>query len=275
MLATIDVNDTKPLKDGIAFLDGQSTVVHIKGEAKPNLFKALLENKKPEPELTLEGLLPAFVPRIGTESAHVKFPGEVQFTVSATLTKDSASVGISRETKLKIGDKLLDVVVSGTLGFGSPSPPGKDVAEKGAADSAGGGAKKNTTTPASKQPTMSVAVTMVKNQLWQKAFDVDWLDIKDYKMSLELEASGDVNVALGGTSVFDGKEILLGGSMTIMAASSGLPTPKSIYFAVNDGKNKVGDWSLRGVGDINGDGTDDVVWQHNSGQVHYWADEKR
>ena len=117
---------------------------------------------------------------------------------------------------------------------------------------------------------MSVAVTMVKNQLWQKAFDVDWLDIKDYKMSLELEASGDVNVALGGTSVFDGKEILLGGSMTIMAASSGLPTPKSIYFAVNDGKNKVGDWSLRGVGDINGDGTDDVVWQHNSGQVHYW-----
>ncbi len=29
-------------------------------------------------------------------------------------------------------------------------------------------------------------------------------------------------------------------------------------------------WTLRGVGDMNGDGTDDIVWQHNSGQVHYW-----
>ena len=24
------------------------------------------------------------------------------------------------------------------------------------------------------------------------------------------------------------------------------------------------DWTLRGVGDMNGDGTDDIVWQHGS-----------
>ena len=30
------------------------------------------------------------------------------------------------------------------------------------------------------------------------------------------------------------------------------------------------DWRLTGVGDVDGDGTDDIVWQHVSGQVHYW-----
>jgi hypothetical protein len=29
-------------------------------------------------------------------------------------------------------------------------------------------------------------------------------------------------------------------------------------------------WSLKSVGDINADGTDDIVWQRNNGQVHYW-----
>ena len=31
-----------------------------------------------------------------------------------------------------------------------------------------------------------------------------------------------------------------------------------------------GDWRLAGAGDVNGDGTDDIVWQHRDGQVHYW-----
>ncbi len=31
------------------------------------------------------------------------------------------------------------------------------------------------------------------------------------------------------------------------------------------------DWALRGVGDINDDGTEDIVWQNSAGQVHYWA----
>ena len=30
------------------------------------------------------------------------------------------------------------------------------------------------------------------------------------------------------------------------------------------------DWVLRGVDDVEGDGTADIVWQHISGQVHYW-----
>src|SRR5215831_2382310 len=30
------------------------------------------------------------------------------------------------------------------------------------------------------------------------------------------------------------------------------------------------DWTLRGVGDVDGDGAADIVWQHSSGQVHYW-----
>ena len=37
------------------------------------------------------------------------------------------------------------------------------------------------------------------------------------------------------------------------------------------GSGPVGnDWVLRGVGDVNGDGTDDIVWQHIGGQAHYW-----
>ena len=29
-------------------------------------------------------------------------------------------------------------------------------------------------------------------------------------------------------------------------------------------------WRLRGVGDLDGDETDDILWQHQNGQVHYW-----
>jgi len=30
------------------------------------------------------------------------------------------------------------------------------------------------------------------------------------------------------------------------------------------------EWALRGVGDVNGNGSDDIIWQHNNGQVLYW-----
>lgn len=30
------------------------------------------------------------------------------------------------------------------------------------------------------------------------------------------------------------------------------------------------DWRLIGAGDLNGDGTDDIIWQHVNGTVHYW-----
>jgi ribosomal protein L27 len=30
------------------------------------------------------------------------------------------------------------------------------------------------------------------------------------------------------------------------------------------------EWKLVGAGDLNGDGTDDIIWQHNNGTVHYW-----
>ncbi|MEM9276246.1 MAG: hypothetical protein AAGA80_25315, partial [Cyanobacteria bacterium P01_F01_bin.143] len=51
------------------------------------------------------------------------------------------------------------------------------------------------------------------------------------------------------------------------------------YWPMNNGQrtgginifNPVGaQWSLKGVGDVNGDGTDDIIWQRRDGQVHYW-----
>ena len=29
-------------------------------------------------------------------------------------------------------------------------------------------------------------------------------------------------------------------------------------------------WNLKDIGDVNGDGTDDIIWQHKNGQVRYW-----
>jgi hypothetical protein len=31
------------------------------------------------------------------------------------------------------------------------------------------------------------------------------------------------------------------------------------------------EWTFRGVGDLNGDGTGDIIWQNSNGIVHYWA----
>ena len=30
------------------------------------------------------------------------------------------------------------------------------------------------------------------------------------------------------------------------------------------------EWRLIGAGDLNGDRTDDILWQHIGGQAHYW-----
>ena len=30
------------------------------------------------------------------------------------------------------------------------------------------------------------------------------------------------------------------------------------------------EWTLKGFGDVNGDGDDDLLWQHQNGQVHAW-----
>lgn len=31
------------------------------------------------------------------------------------------------------------------------------------------------------------------------------------------------------------------------------------------------DWTLRGIGDLNGDGHEDVVWRHDTNLIHYWS----
>ena len=61
--------------------------------------------------------------------------------------------------------------------------------------------------------------------------------------------------------------------------SSGSNEGQVHYWPIQNGQRTAGiniftpvgpDWRLAGVGDVNGDGTDDIVWQHRGGQVHYW-----
>jgi len=64
------------------------------------------------------------------------------------------------------------------------------------------------------------------------------------------------------------------------AASADVNTAQVHYWSMSNGQRTGGfniytpvsfAWHLKGVGDVNGDGTDDIIWQHGNGQVHYWS----
>ena len=60
--------------------------------------------------------------------------------------------------------------------------------------------------------------------------------------------------------------IASGVPITDTRAGASIRRPRlDLEAAVNTAK-----WRLIGTGDLNGDGTVDILWQHNNGQVHFW-----
>ena len=91
MLGISDLGKSKVLADAIKFLGGKATLIAFRASLAGNVLDSLLEKELPVPDIKLSALLPKFQPHIGNL---IRFPGEIQFELSARCRVDQGGRGV-------------------------------------------------------------------------------------------------------------------------------------------------------------------------------------
>ncbi len=258
LFGVVNLGEHALVADAIDALGGASSIAQVKGSISGDVLGYVLGGAEPPaPTFRLEAALPAFAPRIGRGDLRVDllpppsalpgdfppFPQQVQPTFyievgtgwddgepadddappsGGGLAAESVELGVEASVdgvplgNPVFGYEVVDVVVSAKIKVQADDPP-----------------------------ELEAAVAMADGFVLAKPWGVTWMSVEGYKMTFGLAGSGDITIGLDGTTSIGTKAVTLGGSVLIAAATSGLPPPNRLTFAVNDGPDVIGQLALR------------------------------
>lgn len=205
--------------DGVGFSGSQLLIHYHLGE---NILGSLLAGTKPGkiPDVNVTATLPKFTPKIlgqleiPISSPDLKFKLEGGFKKAETY---KVSLGVSVGMPIKLGGENVSMKLASVL---SQSVTGAEA---------------------------SVSATMANNAVWKPAFGISWLGIQNYtiKFSIIAGATTGVKIGFGGYTMFGDKNVYLASSVTSSSATSGIPIPSELSFAIlPTNPNEVGSIAL-------------------------------